>query len=629
MVESVLAFTISLGAALLLTPAVRAAARRHGFVARPTADRWHSQPTALMGGVAIHFALLIGVLGAGVLAIVIDSSIAGGVVAAAVALATGRVPGLSPQGMGVLLATTLMFFTGLADDRFRLKPATKLVLQTIGAAIIVAFGVIYPLTPSVPLNVLFTVFWFLGITNALNLLDNMDGVAVGVAAVAGIFLALTFQLAGASQLAMLCAAMAGAALGFLRYNFHPASIFMGDSGSLALGALIASLGAAYPGTVSVGIVPVLFVPVFVAAIPILDTLLVTTTRTLAGRPVSVGGRDHTTHRLYAMGLSERQVALLLHGFAAGGGALALGLSRANAGLSGWLGILFLVGLGLLAAYLGRMYTYQEGERTLGRRVTVLVSDLLHKRRAFEVLLDLLLFAAAYAGAYLLRWDGRLPLTQEAVLERTLVVAIACKSAAFALVGVYRGVWQRTSLPDLHRIARGSAVGSLLTIAALVLFFRTAEYARSILIMDMLLTAVLTGSARLSFRSLDLVRFRNGSGGRRVLVYGAGMAGELLVREFAMGPGRMLPIGFVDDDPAKHGRMVQGLPVLGAGDRVPELLLRHAIQVVTVAASDIDPARLERVARACDAGGIELLRFQCVLRPFQEAERPQASRLAGE
>jgi UDP-GlcNAc:undecaprenyl-phosphate GlcNAc-1-phosphate transferase len=212
----------------------------------------------------------------------------------------------------------------------------------------------------VPVNVLFTVFWFIGSPTAQP--AGQHGWKAGVAAVAGSFLALTFVLAGAPQLALVCAAMAGAALGFLRYNFPPASIFMGDSGSLALGALIASLGAAYPGTVAVGIVPVLFVPVFVAAIPILDTLLVTTTRTLAGRPVSVGGRDHTTHRLYAMGLSEKQVALLLHAFAASGGALALGLSQADASLSGWLGLLFLVGLGLLAVYLGGLHTYQPGEQ---------------------------------------------------------------------------------------------------------------------------------------------------------------------------------------------------------------------------------------------------------------------------
>jgi hypothetical protein len=246
-------------------------------------------------------------------------------------------------------------------------------------------------------------------------------------------------------------------------------------------------------------------------------------------------------------------------------------------------------------------------------MTVMVTNLLHKRRAFEVLLDVLLFAAAYAGAFLLRWDGALPATQAQVLERTLVVAIACKSLAFAITGVNRGLWQRPSLPDLHRLARAAALGSLFTVAALVLFFRTAEYARSILIMDMLLTAVLTGGARLSFRSLDLVRVRNGGRGRRVLVYGAGMAGELLVREFAMAPGRVLPIGFVDDDRAKRGRIVQGLPVLGAGDRLSECCcaMRCRWRIATVTSMprgwSVGRAPATRAVSSCSASSARCAR----------------------
>src|SRR5687767_4079448 len=212
-----------------------------------------------------------------------------------------------------------MFLTGLVDDRFHLRPSSKLVMQALAAAIVVTAGVVYPLTPWTSVNSLATVFWFIALTNALNLLDNMDGVAAGVAALAALFLAITFGIqGGGGELVALSAALAGAALGFLPYNFHPASIFMGDSGSLFLGALIASVGAAYPSSASVSIVPVLFVPVFIAVIPILDTLLVTVTRTLAGRPISSGGRDHTAHRLVALGLRERQVAMMLYAFAIAG-----------------------------------------------------------------------------------------------------------------------------------------------------------------------------------------------------------------------------------------------------------------------------------------------------------------------
>lgn len=595
-------FIFALGASLLLTPVVRAAARAVGLIARPSMDRWHSKPTALVGGVAIYGGFLAGLGGAFWIG-------GGGVLQAA--------RGFGMAGFGIILSATMMFCVGFADDKLKLRPTSKLIAQGVAGAALVSFGVMYPITPWTTVNIVATLFWFLALTNAINLLDNMDGVAVGVAAIAAIFLAVSFWLEGAWMLVAVCVALVGAAAGFLPYNFHRASIFMGDSGSLFLGAILAGLGAAYPSTASGSIISVLFVPAFIVIIPILDTLLVTFMRTLAGRPISMGGRDHTSHRLVGMGLSERQVALLLYAFAAAGGLLAVALRQTSAGFGLWAGAIFSVVLAIFAAYLGRMYTYSTEEARRSGRVTLLVNDLLYKRRALEVVMDLVLFAVAYYGAFLLRYDGSLPASQAALLEATLALSVACKSISFGLLGVYRGIWQQVSVADLHRLVRSALLGSLLTVTALVFLFREAEFARTIFILDGILVALLTIGARVSFRSLDRVRHSLNGKGERSLIYGAGRAGELVLRELLSNPDlNTEPVGFIDDDHAKHGRLIHGLPVLGGSREFEQLTIRHQIRRVIIGTRKLDGATIESLVEVCHRSNIELLQLELELRAVQ-------------
>jgi UDP-GlcNAc:undecaprenyl-phosphate GlcNAc-1-phosphate transferase len=604
-----IAFAAALAGALALTPLVRAGARRLGWVAEPRSDRWHKRATALSGGVAIYGAFVFAVAAYALLA-------DGGV---------GPLGSLPRSGVGVVLAATLMFAAGFLDDRVRLRPASKLLGQVVGAAVVISFGAVYPLTGWIALNVLVTVFWFLAITNALNLLDNMDGVAAGVACIGSIFLGGIFLTQGQVGLAAVCAALAGATLGFLPYNFNPASIFMGDSGSLVLGSIIASLGVLYPSTAAVGIVPVLFVPVFIVIIPIVDTLLVTTTRTLAGRPISSGGRDHTSHRLVALGLSERQAALLLYAFAAAGGVLGFALAKGNPGPGAMVvSFLFLALLALCAAYLARMRVYTGPQVRENHRVTVLVSDLLHKKRAAELVLDVVLFTLAAYGAYLLRYDGRIPGEQLAVLERSLAVVVAAYAISFGALGVYRGDWSRASVADAHRVLKAVAVGALLATTLLVLFYREAYFSRSVLILNALLVAVLSLGSRLAFRSLDAMRSTFRHDGEPTLVYGAGRRGEIVVRELQANARLGLrPVGYLDDDPRLLGRELLGLPVLGTGAELARLLDRHRATRLVLATGALPGRREEEVQRTAALNGVHVLRFAFglesadapVLRPF--------------
>ena len=224
----------ALAAAVALTPVCRTLAGRLGLVARPAPDRWHRQPTALLGGCAILFA---GAVGLSVGAAVLGDRWRSG----AGDVGVGTV-------VGVALSAVFMFVVGVIDDVKHLRPQLKFILQTLAGVVLVSFGGVLPLSPWYGANVVITLFWFVGVTNAFNLLDNMDGVAAGVAAIASLFLGMALAHKGAWLQASVAWSLTGASLGFLRYNFSPASIFMGDGGSLLLGSALAGLAVSAPSS---------------------------------------------------------------------------------------------------------------------------------------------------------------------------------------------------------------------------------------------------------------------------------------------------------------------------------------------------------------------------------------------
>src|SRR6185295_7666249 len=301
-----LAVAASATLALGLTPVVQIVARRYGMVAKPKTDRWHKKPTAMYGGVAIWVAVIVSYL-----------------VFIRPAMGLGRhFPG---SFLDVVIgSSTFLFLVGLADDLFHTKPYQKLIGQVMGSAFVVYYGLALPWTSYSELNMALTIFWLIGITNAVNLLDNMDGLAAGIAIIASGFLALSFLTSGLVMEALLLVTFAAALLGFLVYNSSPASIFMGDCGSMFIGFFLASAALVnVSGGRSRSLVPVLAVPILVLFIPIFDTTLVTILRKLSGQAASQGGRDHTSHRLVALGTSERHAVWMLYGLAALSGILAL------------------------------------------------------------------------------------------------------------------------------------------------------------------------------------------------------------------------------------------------------------------------------------------------------------------
>jgi UDP-GlcNAc:undecaprenyl-phosphate GlcNAc-1-phosphate transferase len=265
------AFILALGA----TPVIRRIASRLGIVDRPDARRVHLTPVPLLGGIAIYAGFIVALLLFG----------EGWVVS---------------QAIGILVGATIVSFLGIWDDRWGVRPVLKLSGQD-------------SFLPPPALNIAVTLLWIVGITNALNLLDNMDGLSGGVGAVAAAFFLLLAAWNGQYLVASLAAALLGVCIGFLVYNFNPASIFMGDAGSMFLGFILAVVGIKlrFPGRPNA---ITWMIPVVVLGLPIFDTTLVVFSRLRRGiNPLTNPGKDHVSHRLVLLGLSQRQAVVLLYG----------------------------------------------------------------------------------------------------------------------------------------------------------------------------------------------------------------------------------------------------------------------------------------------------------------------------
>ncbi len=582
--------------ALILTPVVRAFARRVGMIAKPKTDRWHKKPTAMLGGVAIWLSVIISYL------IFVPAS---------------------TYGWVIIGSSTYLFLVGLADDLLHTKPYQKLIGQVMGSAFVIYYGLSLPWTSYSSLNMALTIFWLIGITNALNLLDNMDGLAAGIAVIGSCFLAISFLSTGNSTEALTLMIFAAALLGFLVFNSNPASIFMGDCGSMFIGFFLASAALVnVSGGRSRSLLPVLAVPILVLFIPIFDTTFVTILRKFSGRSASRGGRDHTSHRLVALGMSERSAVLMLYGFAALSGVLALLVQRVKLDVSLAAIAGFTILLTLLGVYLAGVKVYDETEEALAVKDNSLYAfliDLSYKRRIFEVLLDVILILLAYWSAYAIMFGALSGSTAWNLFLRTLPVLVFVKMAAFLAMGVYRGIWRYTSLDDLIVFAKAVVLSTVMSVLAVLFAFRFEGFSRTIFIIDGLLMFLFLAGSRMAFRLFRQVLPASGSiEGQRVLIYGAGDAGELLLRELLNNRAlKYSPVGFIDDDPGKSGKVIHGLKVYGGNGDLEFICRQQAVNEVLISSARMTDERLQEILDLCRLQDISVKRMKITIEDLSD------------
>lgn len=327
----ILALIIALLASFLLTPYIKQLAVKIGAVDKPDKRKVHTHVMPRLGGLAIYLATM--------LAIVCSMPI-------------------TRDLLGILLGGTWIVIVGVLDDKYSLPARVKLAGQVIAAVILVAFdvkiewlnnpfgGYFYLEYLSIP----FTVFWVISFINVVNLIDGLDGLAAGVSGIASITVILVAVHQGYFPVATLTAALAGGIIGFIHYNFNPATIFMGDTGSMFIGYMLAAISIF--GAVKSAATIALLVPAIALGLPIMDTAFAILRRYSNGRPIFQPDKGHLHHRLLAMGLSQRQAVLLMYGISIVLCLAAFVLAEANVYVAAVVIVLILVGIAVGAKRIG-------------------------------------------------------------------------------------------------------------------------------------------------------------------------------------------------------------------------------------------------------------------------------------
>jgi UDP-GlcNAc:undecaprenyl-phosphate/decaprenyl-phosphate GlcNAc-1-phosphate transferase len=560
------------------------------LVAHPSGERWHEAPTPTFGGVGIF---------------------AGFAAAVGLALAVGAVEWSGELG-GILGGAALLFAAGLLDDLRHLSPIVKLGIQIGAAVIVLASGLQVEIVGNDVLAWAIGIFWLVGITNAFNLLDNMDGLAATLAAIAcGYFaidaatehpndtvLVLSLALVLALALGLACA-------GFLPFNLRPgraAHVFMGDSGSQVLGFALASFALASSWTVAGTTVATVLPPLLILAIPILDTTLVTIVRLAQRRPVSQGGRDHTSHRLVYYGLSEAKAVLLLALVAGAIGATALAYNVLDNSRLTAFGVLVTF---VLLVQFGSFLSDLEERSRRGDDVAeppLWRALVFEPRRLVEVVVDFVVICASFFSAYVLVIGGFGSEFERSIFLAALPVLLAVRYVSFVALGVYRRVWRYATARDVVPIGVACVSSAIAAYVVLVAVRDLSPFpAIEVFVVDAVLCTLLVGASRLTLRLLpetrSLARHR-----RRVLVVGAGRAGRGLARELH-DAHEVRVVGFLDDNPRVRRRRILGITVLGSLDEAARAIAGARAEEVLVTIPEAAPGRVDAVVRAAEAAEI--------------------------
>lgn len=585
------AFLLSLG----ITPLVRSLSIKSGCVARPRSDRWHQKTTGLFGGIAIFAGMMLAWLFIGFFCL-------------------GFHAGIMPL-VPILLAGSAVFLLGLADDIFSLNAQYKLTGQVVIASVLVFAGIQAGWFDSMTANKLISILWIVGITNAFNLLDNMDGLSAGIALISGFFLLMWILMEPPAltpaqhALHLFLLAYLGAIGGFLVYNFNPASIFMGDSGSLFIGFTLAVLMIAVSpgqphGSRIFNQLSVIFIPILILFVPILDTAFVSFMRKLSARSIFQGGTDHSSHRMVAIGLSERRAVWVLYVFSILSGFIALAIIPLQLFVSVLIIAVYLLLVLLFWLYLGNVEIYKSETPELKTGIFPKKIPAEHGKTFLKIILDLILITIAYYAAYLLRFEGDIGPDLNFFLK-SLPIMFACQISAFFYFKVYQNVWKGARLGDMAEYFYGVTAGTVAAMLVLLFLYRFQYFSRAVFVIYWGVMLILVIFSRSFFRVLDENLYKANRSGKPTLVYGAGLGGQLAVREIESNSRLGLTVkGFIDDNHKLKGKKIYGYPVYGSIKDFERLVNRLKIQVVVISFKTNSQEQKKNLQQICARTGCQ-------------------------
>lgn len=609
---------------LLLTPVVRTLATKMGMVDVPDERRAHSTPTPRGGGLAV----VIGFYCAAMLALWYPWEWSKG------SLDTTWL-------RSFLLASGVLTLVGIADDVRGLRPVVKLVGQMVAASLMFStghgMGRLLGFDLPLPLDFIVTLFWFVALTNAFNLIDGLDGLCAGLALVAGIGLIGAFFIRRMPSDALVMVGLAGACMAFLRYNFHPASIFLGDTGSMFLGFTFASIAIA---TGSKGtFLASLGVPLLAVGIPVFDTILAIWRRSMralappsgsssGARGLMQPDAEHLHHRLRRRGLNQYQIAVVLY------------VINALLVVTGLLSLAFRdQALGIfLVAFVAGAYVVMRHlvEVELWDTGRALIHGLRRPQRKVAAFLFYPVFDVACLIVTLGLAFGVVNLIQpmENVWEhwiRAVPLWVAPVFLLFCAVRVYSRVWSLARTHD-YLILSSGLLGSVLISTGIASLLQPEHWQRYVVLAFIYsgLSHVMLVGSRMFVRGLidglslwsESQYYKRGGVVRRVLLYGSGSRCLLFLRERALNTFgssiRRMIVGLVDDDSNLRFRRVGGYVVLGSGEEIPELARRYRIDEIVVTAQLRDEA-YTALAAACARENLRLSEWHYEERAIDVAE----------
>ena len=613
----VAAFLGALVLTLVLTPLVREMNRRLGMVDAPGARRVNKTPSPRGGGLA----LILGVLVSYSLLIAV----------------TGR-PALTEPGVGAvsnalywkLVALSVAIgAVGYADDRVSLRPKVKLLGQVAVAVLAwwwagLGFQKLWPAIPAW-LDFLLTTCWIVGAINSFNLIDGLDGLASGLAFIATVGMAGTLFLTDSPQSALFYFAFAGGLLGFLRYNFNPASVFLGDCGSMYIGFTVSALPLVSQTTdsfmVSVG------VPFLAMGVPIFDTFLAIVRRLLrrliagggANGEVMTADADHLHHRLLrSMGRNQRKVAWAMYAFAAflvATGLVDVTLKSKAGGV--WIAAVAVVAV-IVFRDMAQIELFDAGRLLNSVAHNAALASRRRIARAavpFYVTFDV----AALFGVFLFcSWILRTGIGRDA-LRVALPVRAFCTFVALFFFKTYVTVWSRAMLSNYVRLALACAFGTAASSALLYYspytFRHQAAFAVSFAacsFIALLAIRALRGVVRDVFYAIDSSRLAGTPGVSRVLVYGAGLRYRAFRRELvrSAAAGSRMIVGIIDDDILLRNRYIGGIRIMGTLGQAPEIIAATKADAVVIACETTDEW-MRVIRKTLEPTGVRITHFRLV------------------
>jgi UDP-GlcNAc:undecaprenyl-phosphate GlcNAc-1-phosphate transferase len=552
------------------------------LTAAPRNDRWHRKPTPSSGGIAVFFSCAVAYL----------------------AFFRG-------QHVAEACGAAALWLLGFVDDRLRLRASVKFTGQVLVTVAVMASGVVFAATSSSAFNILFTFFWLIGITNAFNLIDNMDGLCAGVIVIICAFRCVLLASHGYSAEASLRAVIGAAFLAFLVFNYNPAKIFMGDCGSMFAGFLLASLSITSPLAHTKAFVAGIFYPALTYTYPIFDTILVTVLRKIAGRPISVGGRDHSSHRLASLGLNERQVVWILW--------LLTALGSGVGFMASWMPLEVIAACGALMAalmvfgiFLATLPAYPLPDRISWRGGSWLRQHIPSLRAATIIVLDMVLAGLALFLAFLLGFESRLAPADLHHLLVLLPIVMAAHGVASFFGRSHAISWRLLSLADVGALGRNAAAGAAcaFTIAWL---FDIPRFAKDTMLLYLLVCVALTALLRGGLGALNRLTRNTGPARVRVAVYGADASGELAATFLERHPSfNFSPVVFVDPRRERAGMSIHGLPVRRL-DHLKRVAAEDRVAAVFVGGRQLADSEHLELEELASSTGLSLLALDVSIR----------------